>query len=379
MQSLVDFYLQDDKSIDIKIQQIAKGQPVLVVFDDLINSQSLPSIAKFFTVDGRHMNMSMAFLTQRMFVNNEHFRQISQNCDYFVVFKNPRNSSEIRTLAQLLTPGNLDLIEMFKQATKDPFSYLMINLTQECKDDVKYLSHLFNQKNSIKTYSKSRGQIQQIDLVKYSWGKVCFSQNNKFPTTSNNLSNNIFYPYPQVLNDSKNENTESNQNQVYSISQQTEPSQNSFFEQQNTQLPPISSMSMKRDKSVKTYGDQSSSTQTEPYQNTNFEQPSTQLNQPIFSIDQIETQPNSKDVTPSQNVSSNIEYDEDVSIPKQISADDNFLSDFYNDLYEDTNDSNDLPIEYLDEKAVEEEENICMRLARLRAENDSEEWKILTN
>ena len=54
---------------------------MLVIFDDLIGSSSLKNIANLFTVDARHMNMSLIFLTQRMFVNDESFRQISQNCD----------------------------------------------------------------------------------------------------------------------------------------------------------------------------------------------------------------------------------------------------------------------------------------------------------
>ena len=54
----------------------------------------------------------MAFLTQKIFVNNENFRHISQNCDYFAIFKNPRNSSEIRALAQKMTPGNMILVQI---------------------------------------------------------------------------------------------------------------------------------------------------------------------------------------------------------------------------------------------------------------------------
>ena len=152
MRSIVDVFIQDSENIMQQIQTYAMGQAVFVIFDDLINSKSLPEIAKLFTVDGRHMNMSMAFLTQRMFVNDEHFRQISQNSDYFCVFKNPRNSSEIRTLAQQLTPGKLDLIDIYAEATKDPFSYLFINLTQECEPPVKYLSSLFDYDNSVKVY-----------------------------------------------------------------------------------------------------------------------------------------------------------------------------------------------------------------------------------
>ena len=152
MKSVVDGFIEDNENVVHQIKELALGQRVFVIFDDLINSKSLVDIATLFTVDGRHMNMSMAFLTQRMFVNNEHFRQISQNCDYFCVFKNPRNSSEIRTLAQQLTPGSLDLIEIYKEATKNPFSYLLINLTQECDPSVKYLSHVFDENHSLKAY-----------------------------------------------------------------------------------------------------------------------------------------------------------------------------------------------------------------------------------
>ena len=152
MKSVVDGFIEDNENVVRQIKELALGQRVFVIFDDLINSKSLVDIATLFTVDGRHMNMSMAFLTQRMFVNNEHFRQISQNCDYFCIFKNPRNSSEIRTLAQQLTPGSLSLIEIYKEATKNPFSYLLINLTQECDPSVKYLSHVFNENHSLKVY-----------------------------------------------------------------------------------------------------------------------------------------------------------------------------------------------------------------------------------
>ena len=152
MKSVVHAFIEDNVNVIQQIREIALGQKIFVIFDDLINSKSLADISALFTVDGRHMNMSMVFLTQRMFVNNEHFRQISQNCDYFCVFKNPRNSAEIRTLAQQLTPGSLNLIEIYKEATKNPFSYLLINLTQECDPKVKYISDVFNENHSLKVY-----------------------------------------------------------------------------------------------------------------------------------------------------------------------------------------------------------------------------------
>ena len=155
MTNVVHIFLEDQKNIVDKIKEYATGSPILVVFDDMINSSSLSELAPLFTVDARHMNMSLVFLTQRMFVNDEYFRQISQNCDYFIIFKNPRNSSEIRTLAQQITPGSLHLINMYIEATKEPFSYLFINLTQECPPEIKYLSQFFMRENSVKCFAES--------------------------------------------------------------------------------------------------------------------------------------------------------------------------------------------------------------------------------
>ena len=93
--------------------------------------------------------------TQRMFDNNKSFMQISRNSDYFVVFKNPRDASEIGRLAQQLTPGKRSLLGIYEEATGDPFSYLFIDLTQECSPAVKYTSHLFNENGVIRVYQES--------------------------------------------------------------------------------------------------------------------------------------------------------------------------------------------------------------------------------
>ena len=75
------------------IEQIKEfDTPALVVFDDMLNSTNLKAVAQLFTVYGRHLNLCLAFLTQRLFNNNEFVRQISQNSYYMGVFKNPRNS-----------------------------------------------------------------------------------------------------------------------------------------------------------------------------------------------------------------------------------------------------------------------------------------------
>ena len=154
LQGLVHLFIKEDENLAEKLKMETIGEISLIVFDDLINSKNLGDISNLFVVDGRHSNYSMIFTSQRMFVNNEYFRQISNNCDYFVVFKNPRNHSEIRTLAQQLTPLNLELLQIYAKATTEPYSYLFINLTQECDESIKFLSHLFDYDHYVKCYVK---------------------------------------------------------------------------------------------------------------------------------------------------------------------------------------------------------------------------------
>ena len=77
MLSLGVNFKEDHENIVNDIKSNVTGEPVLIIFDDLIGSSSLKEIANLFTFDARHMNMSLIFLTQRMFVNDEGFRQIS--------------------------------------------------------------------------------------------------------------------------------------------------------------------------------------------------------------------------------------------------------------------------------------------------------------
>ena len=138
---------------DMIIEQIKDfSVPSLVIFDDMLNSENLKAVAQLFTVFGRHLNLCLAFLTQRLFNNNEFFRQISQNSDYIGVFKNPRNSREIRTLASQITPKTLELLTIYQKATKDPYSYVLINLTQEGLPQLKYISNVFSKNHVVNVY-----------------------------------------------------------------------------------------------------------------------------------------------------------------------------------------------------------------------------------
>ena len=216
----VDYLRMDCDNLKEKLLELAHGDSMLVIFDDLINSSSLPTIANLFVVDGRHSNLSMIFLSQKLFIKNDYFRQISQNSDYYMLFKNPRNSQEIQTLSHQMTPGKKHLITYYKEATKNPFSYLFINLTQECKERVKYLSHLFNQAHIVNAY---------FNGVEH---KLMDDTNH----ARTNFSRMMFNNYMKMMN---NINHQGDHHQDY---QRDNKSDN------DTQTPPVNSASVGLDK-----------------------------------------------------------------------------------------------------------------------------------
>ena len=122
----------------------------------------------------------MIFISQKLFKNDDSFRAISQNCDYYMIFKNPRNSQEIRTLASQMTPGKMQLISYYVEATKLPFSYLFLNLTQECPRQVKFLSHLFNTPHDLFAYDNGSVKVltDSLENGRTNFSKMSFKSSN---------------------------------------------------------------------------------------------------------------------------------------------------------------------------------------------------------
>lgn len=143
-------FIEDSEILLDQVRELS--MPTFIIFDDMINSKSLKAVAQLYTVHGRHLNLSLAFISQRLFHTSEYFRQISQNSDYFCVFKNPRNSMEIRNLAMQITPKTLELLDIFRYATVKPYSYLFINLTQEAIPQLKYISNIFTRAHVIQAF-----------------------------------------------------------------------------------------------------------------------------------------------------------------------------------------------------------------------------------
>src|SRR5947208_16675572 len=79
------------------------GEPKLLILDDLMH-ESDDRVAKLFTKISHHRNVSVIAINQNMFHQSKHSRDMALNSHYLIIFKNPRDKSQITYLARQLFP-----------------------------------------------------------------------------------------------------------------------------------------------------------------------------------------------------------------------------------------------------------------------------------
>ena len=117
----------------------------LVVIDDLMDQVSEDKrITNLFTKGCHHRNLSVIFILQNIFHRGKELRDMSLNCHYLVLFKSPRDSSQVNHLAKQMFPGHVKYMqEAFADATSIPYRYLLCDLKQETPTDFRLRTNIF--------------------------------------------------------------------------------------------------------------------------------------------------------------------------------------------------------------------------------------------
>ena len=134
----VDFIegLPDEKMLDPKVRN-------LVIVDDLL-AETDARVTRMFTKGSHHRNISIIYISQNLFDKNKENRTISLNSHYIVLFKSPRDALQMEHLARQMYPGKTKFMrEAFTDATREPFSYLLIDLKPSTPEDLRLRTHIF--------------------------------------------------------------------------------------------------------------------------------------------------------------------------------------------------------------------------------------------
>ena len=128
------------------IINVTEVQPYdIIVLDDLLNeSRNSQDVTAMFTRAAHHKPCFIIFIMQNLFPPGKEARTRSLNTHYYCIFKNPRDKSQIEFLARQISPRNSKaILEIFESATEKAHSYLFLDFTQECPDEFRFRSNLF--------------------------------------------------------------------------------------------------------------------------------------------------------------------------------------------------------------------------------------------
>jgi ABC-type dipeptide/oligopeptide/nickel transport system ATPase subunit len=109
--------------------------PTIIVLDYLTDSAYSSKVCELFAKGPHHRNISLVLITQNLFHQSKSSRDISLNSKYIVVFKNPRDKTQIVHLARQVYPENISSFrKMYLKVCKEPHTYLFLDLTQSIND-----------------------------------------------------------------------------------------------------------------------------------------------------------------------------------------------------------------------------------------------------
>lgn len=154
-EKLVDSFVNHlpDKSELEKLTLPGKksGRGSLCIIDDFMNSSS-EHVGEIFTALSHHLDLSCIYITQNVFAqNNKYMRDMSLSASYLVMFKNPRDQSQIANLAKQLAPGNTSfIVDSFRRITSKPYSYVMYDLHQSTPDLIRVRTNIFLHEQPLK-------------------------------------------------------------------------------------------------------------------------------------------------------------------------------------------------------------------------------------
>ena len=139
------------KEDDIDLEEITKSnrEKLLIICDDLYFSKKINEVAEQFLVKGRHRNTSWIVLTQSIF-NHTALKNISRNSTHITLFKSVRLNEPHIFFSQLRPQSSKVLQDIYRESTVNSYSYLDIDLSQTCPDNLRYKTDIL--KNIVKVF-----------------------------------------------------------------------------------------------------------------------------------------------------------------------------------------------------------------------------------
>lgn len=146
LQALVSEFIQGmpDMTFLSNMYNLHGPNCTIVIDDQALNITK--EICELFSVGSSRYLANLIFLTQNLFGQVKGSRDISLNSTYIVIFKNPRDAASVAHLFRQFSPSSWrTYIDIFNDATKEPYSHLLIDCHQATNNNNRLYSNIFGQ------------------------------------------------------------------------------------------------------------------------------------------------------------------------------------------------------------------------------------------
>ena len=134
------------EGLDLSVVDSYKG-PKLLIIDDLMLDLS-KDLTNHVIAGSHHKQTTTIYVTHSIFLNNENYRLISNNCQYIILMKNKRNFSQVVTLArQVLGAEYNRVVEAYKYVK--PYEFVLLSFHPKVPEDLLVISNFFEKCPSV--------------------------------------------------------------------------------------------------------------------------------------------------------------------------------------------------------------------------------------
>ena len=153
----------------------------LLVIDDLM-AECSKEIKDWHIRKSHHNQTTTITLSQNLFDKGKDHRTTTLNAHYIILFKNPRDNSQVSHFAKQFSPGeNRFVVSCFQDATRAPHSYILFDLKQNTNNLFRVRSSVFPR--------EARAYIPNSTSVQSHNGVESCAENTTALTTIGGLKN----------------------------------------------------------------------------------------------------------------------------------------------------------------------------------------------
>lgn len=123
--------------------------PKLLIIDDLCLSQN-KDLTNHFIRGSHHMQTTTIYISHSIFLNDDNYRMMSNNCQYMLIMRNKRNLAQLTRLArQILGSDYIRILEAYDYNKNNQFGFVLLSFHPKVPEELLVLSDFFKRCPSV--------------------------------------------------------------------------------------------------------------------------------------------------------------------------------------------------------------------------------------